>query len=129
MNPHGRKSPISISQESANPALIFFRIGRQRHEMRDLGYKPEFPMRARLNRLLDMSYIFGRHERIGIVTARVDATELDEARIKPIGAVLDDEPLLDGELLATLRWASRYYQHPLGEVLFAAIPTWPSTVK
>jgi primosomal protein N' (replication factor Y) len=66
---------------------------------------------------------FGRHERIGIVTARVDATELDEARIKPIGAVLDDEPLLDGELLATLRWASRYYQHPLGEVLFAAIPT------
>jgi primosomal protein N' (replication factor Y) len=66
---------------------------------------------------------FGRRERIGIVAARVDASDFDEARIKPVGAVLDQTPLLSGELLATLRWASRYYQHPLGEVLFGALPT------
>ncbi|WP_395679131.1 primosomal protein N' [Dokdonella sp.] len=66
---------------------------------------------------------FGRRERVGIVAARVAASELDEERLKPIGAVIDTAPLLDGELLATLRWAARYYQHPLGEVLFGAIPT------
>ena len=66
---------------------------------------------------------FGRSERVGIVAARVAASTLDDARVKPVRAVLDEAPLLDGELLATLRWASRYYQHPLGEVLFGAIPT------
>jgi len=65
---------------------------------------------------------FGRNERVGIVAARTDATEFDEERLKPVTAVVDEVPLLDGELLATLRWASRYYQHPLGEVLFGAIP-------
>ncbi|TCO41416.1 primosomal protein N' [Dokdonella fugitiva] len=66
---------------------------------------------------------FGRRERVGIVTERVDASTLDEARLKVAGEVLDEAPLLGGELLATLRWAARYYQHPLGEVLFAALPT------
>jgi primosomal protein N' (replication factor Y) len=66
---------------------------------------------------------FGRRERVGIVAERVDASTLDEARLKVAGEVLDEAPLLGGELLATLRWAARYYQHPLGEVLFAALPT------
>ncbi|MGN6520179.1 MAG: primosomal protein N' [Dokdonella sp.] len=66
---------------------------------------------------------FGRRERVGIVAERVDASTLDDARLKVAGDVLDEEPLLGGELLATLRWAARYYQHPLGEVLFAALPT------
>ncbi|MEP7044179.1 MAG: primosomal protein N', partial [Dokdonella sp.] len=30
--------------------------------------------------------------------------------------------LLTAELMSTLRWAARYYQHPLGEVLQAALP-------
>jgi primosomal protein N' (replication factor Y) len=65
---------------------------------------------------------FGRRELVGIVADKVDASTLDDARIKPAGAVLDAAPLLGGELLSTLRWAARYYQHPLGEVLFAAVP-------
>jgi len=66
---------------------------------------------------------FGRRELVGIVAERVDGSTLDEARLKVAGAVLDEAPLLGGELLASLRWAARYYQHPLGEVLFAALPT------
>ena len=65
---------------------------------------------------------FGRRELVGVVAEPVAGSELDPARLKPILRVLDDAPLLTGELLATLRWAARYYQHPLGEVLQGALP-------
>ena len=43
-------------------------------------------------------------------------------RLKPATRALDAAPLLDAELMSTLRRAARYYQHPLGEVLHAALP-------
>ncbi len=65
---------------------------------------------------------FGRRSLVGIVVERAEQTA-EPDRLKAIDAVLDETPLLGGELLATLRWAARYYQHPLGEVLFNALPT------
>ena len=65
---------------------------------------------------------FGRRMLVGIVVEQaVQTTEPN--RLKAIETVLDDAPLLGGELLGTLRWAARYYQHPLGEVLLNALPT------
>ncbi len=65
---------------------------------------------------------FGRRQAIGIVVEQeTQATPPD--RLKAIDAVLDATPLLQGELLSSLCWAARYYQHPLGEVLFSALPT------
>jgi primosomal protein N' (replication factor Y) len=65
---------------------------------------------------------FGRGERIGLVVAHPSATALEPGRLKAIGAVLDDTPLIGGELLASLRWAAEYYHHPLGAVLSHALP-------
>jgi len=65
---------------------------------------------------------FGRRSLVGIVVEQATQTA-EPDRLKAIDAVLDEAPLLGGELLATLRWAARYYQHPLGEVLFNALPT------
>ena len=65
---------------------------------------------------------FGRRQLVGLVVEQATQTA-EPDRLKAIDAVLDDTPLLGGELLATLRWAARYYQHPLGEVLFNALPT------
>ncbi|MBO9662079.1 primosomal protein N' [Dokdonella sp.] len=65
---------------------------------------------------------FGRRRVVGVVIESVATSELDEAQLKPVERVLDDRPLLTGELMATLRRAARYYQHPLGEVLQAALP-------
>lgn len=42
--------------------------------------------------------------------------------LRDIAAVLDEGPLFDGPLLEFLEWAARYYRHPLGEVLRAALP-------
>ena len=55
---------------------------------------------------------FGRREEVGIVTAHRSGSARDGDGLKAIAAVLDPAPLLDGELLASLRWAARYYQHP-----------------
>ena len=66
---------------------------------------------------------FGRGRRVGIVVDVAQDSELPRARLKPVVEILDPQPLLTAELLDTLRWTARYYQHPLGEVLQAALPT------
>jgi primosomal protein N' (replication factor Y) len=65
---------------------------------------------------------FGRGERIGLVVEHPATTEVPLARLKTIGAVLDETPILGGELLASLKWAADYYHHPVGAVLNHALP-------
>ncbi|MEX0963455.1 MAG: primosomal protein N' [Pseudohongiellaceae bacterium] len=65
---------------------------------------------------------FGRQQLIGIVLAQCNSSTLNEKKLKPILAVLDHEPLLNESLFQLLLWAANYYQHPLGEVLAAALP-------
>src|SRR5690606_5362840 len=64
---------------------------------------------------------FGPGELVGVVagvgTAAGDAPALREAL-----GLLDDEPLLRGELFDSLRWLARYTHAPLGEVLATALP-------
>ena len=66
---------------------------------------------------------FGSRELIGVV---VDVGRADDEtgvpELKQALAVLDDAPLLQGELLDSLRWLSRYVHAPLGEVLATALP-------
>ncbi|BBL73082.1 primosomal protein N' [Methylomagnum ishizawai] len=63
---------------------------------------------------------FGPRRRIGVLLEIADASELDPARLKPVLAVLDPEPLLSADDLALLAWASRYYHYPIGEALALA---------
>ncbi len=64
---------------------------------------------------------FGRGRVIGVVVSiQEDAT--DDGTLKTVERVLDDAPLLDAPLLKLLHFAARYYQHPLGEVVQAALP-------
>lgn len=64
---------------------------------------------------------FGRGQVIGVVVA-VAPDALDDGSLKTVARVLDDAPLLDAPLLQLLHFAARYYQHPLGEVVQAALP-------
>src|ERR1700759_1842171 len=65
---------------------------------------------------------FGRGKRVGIVVDNAAESEIDPSRLKPAAARLDPEPVVDAELMATLQWVSKYYLHPLGEVLDTALP-------
>ena len=65
---------------------------------------------------------FGRRRVVGLVAETAPSSELPAERLKPVVEVLDDAPLLDAGLLALLAWAARYYHHPPGEVVAAALP-------
>ncbi len=45
-------------------------------------------------------------------------------KLKPISAILDDQPLLNETLLTLFKKAAQYYQAPLGEVIHMALPRW-----
>lgn len=67
---------------------------------------------------------FARQTLVGVVLgaqANNAAPEVDYA-LKTIAEVLDDAPVIAPELMQVLRYAARYYQHPLGEVIHAALP-------
>jgi primosomal protein N' (replication factor Y) len=65
---------------------------------------------------------FGRRQLVGVILATRRHTSVPGNKIKSALGVLDTEPVLDAELMELLSWAARYYQHPIGEVIAAALP-------
>jgi primosomal protein N' (replication factor Y) len=65
---------------------------------------------------------FGKTSKIGFVLAIRNTSEIDFERLKKIEEILDPEPLLTSKDIKLLQWVSRYYHHPLGEVLATAFP-------
>ncbi|MES1950783.1 primosomal protein N' [Salinisphaera sp. S4-8] len=65
---------------------------------------------------------FGRRRLVGVVLESGVDSDLPRARLRPIDARLDDAPVFDASLLGLLRWAARYYHHPIGEALATALP-------
>lgn len=63
---------------------------------------------------------FGRSTRVGVLIKVHD--HQPEYSLKAINQVLDSEPVLPGNLLQLLLWASDYYCHPVGEVISTALP-------
>ena len=65
---------------------------------------------------------FGRTQRVGVLLEIAHESNVPSHRLKPALMLLDAQPLLNAELLRSLIWAARYYQHPLGAVLECALP-------
>src|SRR5210317_404108 len=65
---------------------------------------------------------FGRRQVVGILLEVVDQSSIPKSRLKLASEVLDDKPVLSADVLQLLLWASRYYQHPVGDVLQHALP-------
>ena len=72
---------------------------------------------------------FAGKTRVGVVIGHAQDSSVDARKLKPALRVLDATPLLSSELSATLAWAARYYQHPLGEVFETALPVGLRTAK
>ncbi|MDC0663074.1 primosomal protein N' [Marinobacter sp. SS21] len=64
---------------------------------------------------------FGRQSAIGIVAA-TDTPPPANLTLKAVAEALEPWPALPAETLSLLTWAAAYYQHPLGECLFMALP-------
>jgi replication restart DNA helicase PriA len=69
-----------------------------------------------------VSVPFGRGERIGVILEVLAASELPPEKLKPAHAILRDAPPFPPDWLALADFCSRYYQHPIGEVIALALP-------
>ncbi|MBM9537146.1 replication restart helicase PriA [Desulfobulbus alkaliphilus] len=69
----------------------------------------------------------GARKITGYVLGRVKppASGSSDFVIKPIAAVLTEEPFFPASLLPFYRWIARYYHHPIGEVVRTALPLAP----
>ncbi|UPG85434.1 primosomal protein N' [Luteibacter aegosomatis] len=65
---------------------------------------------------------FGKGELVGIVIEPHAEAAVGARRLKRALEVLDDTPLLDAELLATLAWAADYWAGAPGEAFANALP-------
>ncbi len=66
---------------------------------------------------------FGKGKKIGFLVDIVRHSDITPDKLKPVTRILDTQPLLSAKELQLLHWVSRYYHHPLGEVISAAFPT------
>ena len=65
---------------------------------------------------------FGRSAQTGVVLEVEQPPGIDPARIRALDEILDPGPILTPPLLELLRFAARYYHHPIGEVVLNALP-------
>ena len=65
---------------------------------------------------------FGRKSLIGLIVERTESTDVPINKLKSFEQCLDEQPIIDEPILNLLIWATSYYQHPVGEVLAAALP-------
>ena len=66
---------------------------------------------------------FGHRIVVGIIVTISNASDLPLSRLKPIAAIIDNEPLIPQYLFRLYVWAASYYQHPIGDAVFHSFPT------
>ncbi|MBF0401504.1 MAG: primosomal protein N' [Magnetococcales bacterium] len=64
----------------------------------------------------------GHGQQVGILWSLSATPAWSEGEIRPILEVLEERPLLNGDLLHLLEWMAHYYLCPIGSVVAAAVP-------
>jgi primosomal protein N' (replication factor Y) len=59
---------------------------------------------------------------VGMLLAVADSTTVPAEKLKAARKIIDSTPVLPEDSLNLLQWASRYYHHPIGEVISTALP-------
>ena len=65
---------------------------------------------------------FGRRSLVAIIIETSDSSEIAQDKLKPVNDILDLSPIIPFNLLELFCWAAHYYQYPIGEALFTALP-------
>lgn len=65
---------------------------------------------------------FGSRQLVGVITAIKQDSDQPTDKLRQITTLLDHKPVLSALMLDWLNWASRYYQHPVGDVISTALP-------
>ena len=65
---------------------------------------------------------FGRRQLVGVLIEVSRTTDIERSKLKAAKTILDTKPTLDSALLAMVKWAARYYHHPIGDAVATALP-------
>ncbi len=65
---------------------------------------------------------FGRRRLIGVIVGIKSNSALPAEKLKSIEALIDEQPLVPDSLMRLLLRGASYYHHPLGDVIFTALP-------
>ena len=103
-----------------NRELVAVAVAAPLH--RTFDYFVPNEMRVELRPGMRVRVPFGRRSVIGVIAQPPRSEDVPAREYKLIGELLDQTPLLSAELMGLLRWCADYYQHPLGEVIAAALP-------
>ncbi|REG82354.1 primosomal protein N' [Marinomonas pollencensis] len=79
-------------------------------------------LRHRLQPGMRVKVPFGKSSRLGVIVSFSEQSQWDENNIKPITSLQDEAAVIPSELMILCEWAARYYHHPIGDVLFHALP-------
>lgn len=80
----------------------------------ELGLTPVQGCRVRVQ--------FGRKQLVGLVVSVEHESTFPLSKLKPLIEIIDIEPVLSDDLIKLLKWSASYYHHPLGDVIFSALP-------
>ncbi|MBI2991058.1 MAG: DEAD/DEAH box helicase [Deltaproteobacteria bacterium] len=78
------------------------------------------PLKGKMRIGMRVSVPLGQRKVTGVVVDTLEETSLKG--VKEILAILDERPILDHSLLKLIRWVSRYYLAPLGDVVTTILP-------
>jgi primosomal protein N' (replication factor Y) len=65
---------------------------------------------------------WGKQELIGVIMGTSFHSDVPAAKLRPILALLDAEPIIPPALIQFCRWAADYYHHPIGETMALTLP-------
>ena len=69
-----------------------------------------------------VSVPFGKKTITAILLEHDDKTEVVASKLKTAISLIDEQAIISAEILSWLKWMSDYYHHPIGDVIFSAIP-------
>ena len=84
---------------------------------------PEYTSNIRIGMRVEAPFV--RKKLIGVISEinNIDIANYNKYKLKTIYSVLDAKAIITKDLMKICKWASNYYQHPLGQVYFSCIPS------
>lgn len=65
---------------------------------------------------------FGRRQIVGVIIALSNHADCPANKLRAAIELIDQQPLLSGNVLKLCAWASDYYHHPIGDVIVGTLP-------
>ena len=127
MTVHGRMlhvtQPVPTIKPSAGESTCaLLRIAVPSPLFRTFDYLPPPDNPGTLQPGVRVCVPFGRRNVIGVLLDLTQQTNVTPAKLRHAIEILDHQPVVPADMLALMRWASRYYHHPIGTVLTTVLP-------